>query len=90
MQHKHRQIDDKNGILLLQVQFILDQCVVADTQRLDLPQNETIARVHNSHKKYNMIYNAGFISGFRSRGGKCIMENFKRGQIQIQGGATLY
>ena len=57
VQHKHRQIDDKNGILLLQVQFILDQCVVADTQRLDLPQNETIARVHNSHKKYNMIYN---------------------------------
>ena len=32
MEYKHRQIDDKNGIFLFQVQFILDQCVETDTQ----------------------------------------------------------
>ena len=30
----------------------------------------------------------GFILGFRSRGGKCMVANFKRGHIQIQGEAT--
>ena len=48
VEYYHRQVDDKNTIFLLQVQFIFDQRVVTDTYRLPLLQNETtVTDKHN-------------------------------------------
>ena len=47
-------------------------------------------QVASDYKGLCLLPLAGFISGFRSRGGKCIVANFKRGQIQILRGGTPY
>ena len=62
------------------------------TQEFEIPSSSlpTIMLFTTGTLALNWLLKSGFISGFHSRGGKRIMVNFKRGQIQIQGGATLY
>ena len=65
-----------------------DRLELEDAGYEDDSSDEAKGRTPVSIVKRKSKWLAGFISGFRSRGGKCIVANFKRGQIQILRGGN--